>query len=228
MTAVHPIRLGPTNCFLVRGDAAAVLVDTSTPGSERGFLKALARLDVKPSAVRCIVATHCHADHVGSLKAIREITGAPVVMHKLDAPIVERGERRIPPGTTGWGKALRVLFRAFGGLARYEPCKPDMTIDADMSLGPFGIAAHVIPTPGHTAGSLSVILENGEALVGDLAMNGFPLRAGPGIPAFAEDVAQVYSSWWKVLTAGAETIYPAHGKPFPANRLRDILSRRVG
>ena len=227
MTAVQPIRLGRTNCFLVRGNAAAVLVDTSTPGSERGFRKALARLSVEPTDVRCIVATHCHFDHVGALKAIREITNAPVVMHKLDAPVVERGENRIPPGTTLWGKILGALFRTFGGLARYEACKPDVTIDADMSLGPFGIPAHVIPTPGHTPGSLSVILESGEALVGDLAMNGFPLRAGPGIPAFAEDVEQVYASWEKVLAAGAETIYPAHGKPFPARTLRDILSRRI-
>jgi hydroxyacylglutathione hydrolase len=228
MTAVHPIRLGRTTCFLVRGDAAAALVDTSVPGSERRFQKTLARLGLRPADVRCIVLTHCHFDHVGSLKAIRDLTGAPAVMHKLDAPAVAHGDSRIPPGTTPWGRILGALFRVFGGLARYEPCAADVTIDADMSLGPFGIAAHVIPTPGHTPGSLTVLLDSGEALVGDLAMNGFPLRAGPGIPAFAENLEQIYSSWEKVLAAGAETIYPAHGKPFPATRLRDILSRRVG
>jgi hydroxyacylglutathione hydrolase len=227
MTAVHPIRLGRTTCFLLCGDAAAVLVDTSVPGSEPRFQRALARLGLRPADVGCIVVTHCHFDHVGSLKAIRDLTGAPVVMHKLDAPAVERGDARIPPGATAWGKVLRALLRALGGLARYEPCTADVKIDADMSLGPFGIAAHVIPTPGHTPGSLSVLLDSGEALVGDLAMNGFPMRAGPGIPTFAEDIGQVYSSWEKVLAAGAETIYPAHGKPFPAQRLREILGRRT-
>jgi len=174
-----------------------------------------------------LVCTHCHIDHVGSLNAIRAMTGASVVMHTLDAPVVERGENTIPPAATGWGKVFGCLLRMSQGRARYEPFKPQVTIDAEMSLEPFGVAARVIPTPGHTPGSLSVILESGEALVGDLAMNGFPMRRGPGIPTFAENVQEVYASWQKVLAAGAETIYPAHGKPFPATRLRDILTRRT-
>ncbi len=227
MMAIHSIRLGRTNCFLLRGDGPAVLIDTSTPGTERKLQKSLARLDIKPADVRCIVATHCHFDHVGSLKAVQEMTGAAVVMHTLDAEVVARGENRLPPGATAWGKVLGCPLRILQNLWRYEPLKPNVTIDAEISLEPFGIPAHVIPTPGHTPGSLSVVLKSGEALVGDLAMNGFPMRVGPGIPTFADDIEQVYASWEKILAAGAETIYPAHGRPFPADRLRDILSRRT-
>jgi hydroxyacylglutathione hydrolase len=227
MTAVNSIRLGHTNCFLLRGDEPAVLVDTSTPGTERKLEKAFRQLGVQPGDVRCIVATHCHYDHVGSLKAVREMTRAPVVMHKLDAGVVARGHSPIPPATTAWGKVLRWLLTIAPGAGRYEALGPDVTIDGEMSLEPFGIPARVLPTPGHTPGSLSVLLASGEALVGDLAMNGFPLRIGPGIPTFADSVKQVYASWEKLLAAGATTIYPSHGKPFPANHLRDVLSRRV-
>ena len=227
MTAVNSIRLGHTNCFLLHGDGPAALVDASTPGTERKLAKALGRLSVEPTDVRCIVATHCHFDHVGSLKAIRQMTRAPVVMHKLDAGVVAGGDSPIPPATTAWGKVLRWLLSIAQGAGRYEALGADVTIDGEMSLEPFGIPARVLPTPGHTPGSLSVLLAGGEALVGDLAMNSLPLRIGPGMPTFADDVEAVYASWEKLLAAGATTIYPAHGKPFPADRLRDILSRRI-
>jgi len=52
------------------------------------------------------------------------------------------------------------------------------------------------------------------------------MRIGPGMPTFAEDVDAVYASWEKILSAGAKTIYPAHGKPFGAERLKKVLDRR--
>jgi len=64
------------------------------------------------------------------------------------------------------------------------------------------------------------VLDSGDAIVGDLAMNRIPLRLSPGLPIFADDMALVRRSIEKVLVAGAKTIYPAHGKPFPADVLR--------
>jgi len=227
VSAVYPVRLGRTTCYIVPGDESAVLVDTSTPGTERKLAAAIERLGIALSDVRCIVATHSHYDHVGSLRAVKELTGAAVVMHKHDAGPVIAGRSRTPPGTTNWGKVLGFLMRAVRLPESFAPVRPDVTMDAELSLEPFGIPARVLHTPGHTRGSVSVVLAGGEALVGDLAMSGFPLRARPGIPVFAESVADVYESWEKVLAAGATTIYPAHGKPFPADRLRAILSRRA-
>ena len=227
MTGITPIRLGRTNCYLLRGDGPAVLVDTGMPGAGHRFERVLARLGTQPSDVGYIVLTHGHADHAGCACDVRAMTGASVIMHTFDAPVVEQGDSALPPAATGWGRVLRLLLRPLSAAMRYTGFVPDVVIDAEMSLEPFGIPAHVVHTPGHTAGSVSVLLDSGEAFVGDLAMNGFPMRAGPGLPAFAENVDQVYASWEALLAAGATTIYPAHGKPFPADRLRDILRRRT-
>ena len=72
-------------------------------------------------------------------------------------------------------------------------------------------------------GSVSVLLETGDAFVGDLAMNGLPMRIGPGLPIFAEDLQKVKESWQLLLDRGAKTVYPAHGKPFSADAIRRIL-----
>jgi len=56
-------------------------------------------------------------------------------------------------------------------------------------LGEFGISGKVIDTPGSFTGSASILLESGEAFVGDMAMNKFPYVQSGGWPIFAEDLA---------------------------------------
>ena len=55
-------------------------------------------------------------------------------------------------------------------------------------------------------------------------MNKLPLRFTPGLPIFADDVSLVKESWIRLLNLGARTIYPAHGKPFPAEVIKKALS----
>lgn len=54
-------------------------------------------------------------------------------------------------------------------------------------------------------------------------MNGFPLRLGPGLPIFTEDLQKVKESWKLLLDKGAKMVYPAHGNPFSAEILREVL-----
>jgi len=71
---------------------------------------------------------------------------------------------------------------------------------------------------------VSVLLDAGEAFVGDLAMNKFPLRLSPGLPIFADNLPAVIESWKLLLKAGATTLYPAHGSRFPAEVLRQAIA----
>ena len=95
--------------------------------------------------------------------------------------------------------------------------------DDGLSLDEYGIPGKVIHTPGHTMGSMSVLTENGDAFVGDLAGSARYMRLKPGMPIFAENESLIKPSWKKLLDSGAKMIYPAHGKPFPAEALRKQL-----
>ena len=64
-----------------------------------------------------------------------------------------------------------------------------------------------------------MFLDGGEAIVGDLAMNGFPMRRGGGMPIFGNSESEIKQSWKKLLGAGASVIYPGHGDPFPSSQL---------
>lgn len=105
-----------------------------------------------------------------------------------------------------------------------EPVKTDLTVgDEGLPLDDYGIPGRILYTPGHTVGSLSVLLDSGEAFVGDLAMNKFPLRRNPGLPVLADDIEKVKDSWRNLMELGAVTVYPGHGKPFSIEAIRKAL-----
>jgi glyoxylase-like metal-dependent hydrolase (beta-lactamase superfamily II) len=83
-------------------------------------------------------------------------------------------------------------------------------------------------TPGHTPGSISVVTDRGDVLCGDAVMSFLPITGAGLRPIFVSDRAEVFASWRKMLDNGAATIYPAHGAPMPAARLRDALERFRG
>ena len=118
------------------------------------------------------------------------------------------------------------MHKPFMPLIEVPPASVDIVLeDHAFSLAVYGIPGCILHTPGHSPGSVTVLLESGEAFVGDLAMNRFPLRLSPGLPIFADDPDAVRSSWELLLEQGAEVIYPAHGKPFPASVIEKALTR---
>jgi glyoxylase-like metal-dependent hydrolase (beta-lactamase superfamily II) len=71
---------------------------------------------------------------------------------------------------------------------------------------------------------MSLLLDSGDAFVGDLAMSGFPRITGPGPFVLGDDITTMKRSWQVLLDAGAVKIYPSHGKPFSARVFDEYFS----
>jgi hydroxyacylglutathione hydrolase len=222
---IHPIKLGIDHCYIIR-DAGCIMVDGGSPGQAEGFRQALAGLSLKPRDIQLIVLTHGHWDHIGSAQAIQALTGARLALHRQEKDWLEQSRMPVPPGVTAWGRIFGQIMALFMPLVHIAPAKVDVVLgDEALSLAEYGIPGKIMATPGHSRGSVSIVLETGDAFVGDLAMGEFPLRLSPGLPIFAEDMQQVRQSWRSLLDAGVKTIYPAHGTPFPADIMRRALLR---
>ena len=220
---IHPITLGFDHCYVIQGEGI-IMVDGGAPNQAKGFMEALETLSVRPEEIQLIVITHGHWDHIGSAKDIKEITGAKIAMHRREKDWLEKSLKPLPPGVTTWGRILIGTMAMLMPLVHIPATDVDVVLgDEELSLAEYGIPGRVIHTPGHSMGSVSVLLETGDALVGDLAMNKFPLRFSPGLPIFAEDLQRVKESWKLLLEEGAETVYPAHGEPFSAEIIRRAL-----
>lgn len=172
--------------------------------------------------------THGHWDHIGTAKEIKDLTGAKIALHYRDRDCLEKSLKPLPPGVTISGKifviVMKMMMPLVDRLTHIPPTNVDIVLgDEEFSPSEYGIPGRILYTPGHSMGSVSVLLDTGDAFVGDLAMNGFPMRLTPGLPTLAEDMQKVRESWELLIKAGAKTTYPAHGKPFSV----DIIQRAL-
>lgn len=216
---IKTIKVGVDNCYLIKNEGM-ILIDGGMPESFNDFSKGVKNIGIDPAEIQAIVITHCHWDHIGCAKAIKDTTGAKIIVHKNEKSILEEGRRSMPPGVTRWGKVFGSFLNKWSQKFSIEQCEIDNTTgDEDKSLGEFGINGKIVFTPGHSSGSISVILDSGDAFVGDMAMNGLPMTIGANLPIFAENTSVLINSWRKLADMGLKRIYPAHGKPFSIENL---------
>ncbi|MCP3955666.1 MAG: MBL fold metallo-hydrolase [Desulfobacterales bacterium] len=223
------IRLGTTVTYLFPGKNGYLLIDGGYRVWDRWFFACLKRAGIRPQQIRLAVITHVHFDHVGTLAAVKNHCQCPIAVHTREAGLLMSGKVVIPPGTNRPGKMVKKLTDRYPGttsrLFAFEPVKPDVLITAPVSLENLGFEARVIPTPGHTEGSLSIVTSAGNAFVGDIAVN-MPLlgKQRYGSP-FGYSSFEMTTSLRTLIRQGARRIYPAHGKPFSTADWINIVQR---
>jgi hydroxyacylglutathione hydrolase len=141
---IHVVPLGIDNCYLLEG-VKSVFIDGGAPGQSLAFVKRLAELRVDPTKIDVIILTHAHWDHIGSVHAVVEQTGAKLAVHARERAIVERGLKSMPPGVTLWRIMFCALLRATLPFIVIPPVRVDIEIGDDgFSLEPYGMHGQVI------------------------------------------------------------------------------------
>ena len=169
---IKKIVLGFNNSYLLKGEHGYVMIDAGIMNQGRNFLRGLKYHNIDAQQIQLIIITHAHFDHVGSLAVIKDICSqCPVLIHPYEAPRIARPIVAIPPGINLQGKIVSSLGMIGRPLLKYAPVQPEILFEDEFTLDEYGIDGRVIHTPGHTAGSLSILLADGRAIVGDLAFN---------------------------------------------------------
>jgi glyoxylase-like metal-dependent hydrolase (beta-lactamase superfamily II) len=183
------------------------MIDTSPANKWRILEKRLSALNI--THLDCLILTHTHFDHVGNMLKIKNRYNPAVIVHRKEALYITKGESVIPKGTNAFTRFLvnRVAPKIRSGFT-FESCQYDILVDSIYDLKDFGFNATVMHTPGHSAGSMSVIVDNEIAIVGD-AM--FGVFKGSVYPPFADDPKQMIHSWGKLLATSCRFFLPAHG-----------------
>ncbi len=213
---------GRSNVFLLSHGDRSILVDTGRRKDRADLLERLQGLGV--TLLDALVLTHTHFDHAENAAFLQEKYGAGVLVHESEAGFLRDGLSPLPAGTLLSTKLLAALFvgRIESGLA-YEPCCPDVLVEEGLDLTDFGPNARLIHTPGHSRGSISLIVDDEIGLVGDAMFGVFPCTI---FPPFADDVLRLVSSWGRLLETGCRLFLPGHGSADNRRLVEKAFARR--
>ncbi len=223
MTQNLKIRIGKTNTYLLQSEFGFyALIDTSVTSGSNKLINRLSRLGISASKLKLIVITHSHYDHTGCLAKIKEWSGARVLAHETAVPFLEKGITPKPAAINPIMRMINMIEKKNPSLNNIEPVKVDIAVNSRYDLSEWGIKGYIIPTPGHTQCSISVIMEDQSAFVGDTLFNITPFSI---TPPFQEDSVQLLRSWNILAESGSILFYPGHGTAIPYLRLIKALNK---
>ncbi len=178
-----------TNCYIAGSEITRRGLVIDPGGSARDILSAVKSLKLE---VALIVATHCHFDHIGAVKVLKEATGAKFAVG---------GSEKTSPG------AFTKLVAVMSGGSASVP-EPDIILKDGDSIDIDDLHFKVLFTPGHSPDEIS-LYGHGVLFSGDTLFNsGIGRTDFPGC-SYEQLAASIKD---KLYTLPDDTVvYPGHG-----------------
>lgn len=224
MNSVTQISFGMVNAFLV-AEQGLIWVDTGVLNEGKTYNDVFSQLRINPQSIALILITHGHVDHFAHIQELKELTGAPVACHRNALNAVKAGISTDIAPCNELGRKVWEHIKASGALPS-QSIEPDILLDAEFDLRPFGISGQVIATPGHTNCSVSVLLDSGEAIVGDMLVAS-PINGKVCTAYFAVNEVELFVSL-RTIIPKAEIFYGGHGGPFTRSEVEPLISAYFG
>jgi len=181
-----------TNYWVIGAGRSRLLFDLGGPGT-MGMLRAQwRRMGVPLEEIRCGLASHYHIDHAGLAQELKS-AGVRLLVFETQLPAIP---------------SMKAFTKPQDRYTEIDTSDIDPLpfTESRAILREIGIAGEILPTPGHSADSVSLLLDDGSAFTGDLPPEEFAEAGDPGL---------VRAGWRVLRGKGARRVYPAHGPVRP-------------
>ncbi len=197
MSGVTIVNVGyrSTNYWVVSAGSSRLLVDLGYPGTMGVMRASLTRMSVPLGEIRYGLATHYHIDHAGLAQELKRAGMGLLVLETQGDAI---------PRMKTWTKPVD----HYVDITTHDNVAVSFA-ESRTVLSRIGIAGEIVPTPGHSDDSVSLVLDDGSAFTGDLTA---PALQGDGDDGLAA------RSWRLLRSRGATRVYPGHGPVAPISR----------
>lgn len=209
------------NAYLIAAGTHNILVDTGSKSSYNNLLRSFTQLYC--AKIDILIITHAHYDHCDNSSKIKNQEGCKVIMSKYESEFAQKGYGPLPKATLFVTRPVAYLGKQLERkVALFTPFPVDILVDEYLTLNDIGLNIEIIHTPGHSQGSISVIVDREIAIVGDAMFGVFP---GSIFPPFANDVPLMRKSWKKLLDTGCVLFLPGHGRKIKRELLEAKLNK---
>ena len=181
-----------TNYYLIPSRLGGLLAfDAGWPCSLYDYARAMKPTGYGLADLRWALVSHFHIDHAGLVGEFQRL-GIRCLLFENQPGTIDAMEELISRKYSGYAAIRRdKLVRVDTGKSR-------------AFFAELGIDAEVIPTPGHSEDSVSLLTDGGEALVGDLP---------PLFQVMPDDLPSL-ASWKLIRDRGGRSVFPSHARPF--------------
>jgi len=228
MAEVIQYTLGMSNGFFVK-DRSIIAVDSGSELGREYFLSVCKACGIRPEQIRLLIVSHGHVDHFVNMGEMKAVTGAPVMCHKN----AERTLREALYPDVRPRNRLGEWIRSQSPpdeepVPVVHPIAPDIVVEGTVDLGPWGVDGRLVETFGHSLSCMSLVLDSGQAIVGDLLVAD-PRDSSASLAYFSytddQSVAdQQLFAGVSYLLEHAETFYSGHGGPFARDEIIRALA----
>ena len=241
VTGVHQIKLpfpqgipGNTNVYVVEGSKGNILVDTGWDTSDVlwAFREGLRENRLKFQDINWIVITHIHPDHYGLARKIKELCGAEVVMHKIEAGLInsrykdfngllwqigeELSANGVPQAELPELKEAALWINQF-----VSPDLPDVMLDDGDRITNGSFEFEVLRTPGHSPGHICLYEPRKRWLFcGDHVLFNTTPHVGSHPQSGDNPLGDYLNSLEMLSGLKVSFVFPGHGPVFNSLRLR--------
>ncbi len=220
-TGVYLISAGRSNSYLLVDDDLT-LVDTGMPGDGDRIIDSIKKIGRRCEELNYILITHAHMDHMGSVAAMKKVSGAQIVASSREAAYIEGLRKTWTMGREGLaGKVFKgVLFLLETFSFKYEPVGVDIPCQGGEVIDCFG-GIKVISSPGHSPGSLSFYQREKKIIFTGDALSGVPdLKLPPRLGC--ADYREALSSVQKLAELDFDMCLFGHGAPLQKGAARRV------